>query len=79
MGTAHPIIPLDGEGPARQVSIPPFYLDKYEVTNVQFAKFIAATGHVTDAQRFGDSFVLDGESSDNNYNLCEQFTPCVSS
>ncbi len=28
-----------------------FWLDKYEVTNDQFARFVAATGYVTDAER----------------------------
>ena len=60
MGTDKPILYLDGEAPARPVNLPDFYIDKYEVTNSLFAEFIKQTNHVTDAQRYGDSFVLDG-------------------
>lgn len=50
--------PADGEGPARKVSVDPFYMDKYAVTNRQFAAFIRATGYKTEAERFGWSFVF---------------------
>ncbi|NOZ23383.1 MAG: formylglycine-generating enzyme family protein [Planctomycetes bacterium] len=36
--------PVD-EQPARKVSIPAFYIDKYKVTNSGYAAFIEATGH----------------------------------
>ena len=48
----------DGEGPVRQVSISPFRIDAATVTNDEFAHFVEATGHVTDAERFGWSFVF---------------------
>ena len=38
------------EGPARSVTVDPFWLDRHEVTNAQFARFVAATGHVTVAE-----------------------------
>lgn len=60
MGTDKPILYLDAESPARKVNLPDFYIDKYEVTNSQFVEFVKQTNHMTDAQRFGDSFVLDG-------------------
>jgi formylglycine-generating enzyme len=50
--------PLDGEGPVRSVRIDPFAMDTTPVTNEQFAKFIAETKYVTDAERFGWSFVF---------------------
>jgi formylglycine-generating enzyme len=50
----------DGEGPVRRVRISPFRLALHTVTNADFARFIAATGHVTDAERFGTSFVFGG-------------------
>jgi formylglycine-generating enzyme len=50
--------PDDGEGPVREVYVPEFYLDPKAVTNAQFATFIKATGYVTDAERFGWSFVF---------------------
>ena len=35
----------------RRVQVAPFRLMRFEVTNAQFAAFVAATGHVTDAER----------------------------
>ena len=48
----------DGEGPVREVMLDPFHISKYPVTNGQFAEFIARTGYVTEAQRWGWSFVF---------------------
>lgn len=48
----------DGEGPVREVTLDPFYIDRYPVTNAEFGAFIAATGYVTEAERFGWSFVF---------------------
>lgn len=39
------------EGPRRVVNVPAFAIDRYEVTNSQFAHFVAATGYVTQAER----------------------------
>lgn len=39
------------EGPPREVRIEGFWMDAHEVTNVQFAAFVAATGYVTVAER----------------------------
>jgi formylglycine-generating enzyme len=50
--------PLDGEGPIRKVKISPFYMDKYAVTNEEFARFIEETNYKTDAEKFGWSFVF---------------------
>jgi formylglycine-generating enzyme required for sulfatase activity len=38
------------ESPAHDVTVQQFAMDKYEVTNKQFAQFIAATGYITDAE-----------------------------
>jgi len=48
----------DGEGPVREMILDPFYISKYPVTNGQFAEFIERTGYVTEAQRWGWSFVF---------------------
>ncbi|WP_102144772.1 formylglycine-generating enzyme family protein [Mycobacterium hubeiense] len=39
------------EAPAREVSVDGFWIQPYQVTNAQFAEFIAATGYVTVAER----------------------------
>lgn len=39
------------ESPVREVSVAGFWMDRYLVTNSQFAKFVAATGYVTLAER----------------------------
>jgi len=48
----------DGEGPAREVTLSSFYIDRYAVTNAQFADFVQDTNYVTEAERFGNSFVF---------------------
>nr|WP_246594022.1 formylglycine-generating enzyme family protein [Evansella tamaricis] len=50
--------PTDGEGPIREVTIDSFYMDAYAVTNREFHAFIKDTGYVTEAERFGWSFVF---------------------
>ncbi|MGQ4556303.1 SUMF1/EgtB/PvdO family nonheme iron enzyme [Halobellus sp. GM3] len=49
----------DGEGPARTVSVDPFFIDRYAVTNAEFLQFVKDTGYSTDAERFGWSFVFE--------------------
>jgi formylglycine-generating enzyme required for sulfatase activity len=39
------------ERPAHQVHVDGFWIDKYDVTNAEFAKFVEATGYVTTAER----------------------------
>lgn len=63
MGTNDPHFEADGEQPARWVEIDPFYMDAYEVSNAEFQLFIEATKYETEAEKFGDSFVLEGELS----------------
>jgi formylglycine-generating enzyme len=59
MGTDYPYgFPADGEGPVRTVTLSPFELDRYPVTNEEFAAFVEATGYRTEAERFGWSFVF---------------------
>ena len=58
VGTDAPALREDGEGPARRVTLKPYRMDVHAVTNRRFAAFIAATGHVTEAERFGWSYVF---------------------
>ena len=48
----------DGETIRREVYIHSFYMDRYAVTNEQFARFIEETGYETDAEKYGWSFVF---------------------
>lgn len=59
MGTNKPVFVADGEGPARKVTLKKFYLDKYEVSNAEFELFVNATGYKTEAESFGNSFVME--------------------
>lgn len=48
----------DGEGPSRIVILDDFRISPTAVSNREFAAFVRATGHVTDAERLGSSFVF---------------------
>jgi len=52
--------PEDGEGPVREVRLDSFWIDATAVSNERFAEFVRSTGYVTDAERFGWSFVFSG-------------------
>ena len=64
VGTDRPWIGEDGEGPARVVALAPFRIALCAVTVMEFARFVEATGFVTDAERAGWSFVFAGEVGD---------------
>jgi formylglycine-generating enzyme required for sulfatase activity len=59
MGTEDPDgFPQDREGPIREIELPSFWIDPVAVTNSRFAEFVDATGHRTDAEKAGWSFVF---------------------
>ncbi len=58
VGTSRPGILNDGEGPLRKSRISAFEMGATTVTNAEFEQFVAATGHVTEAERLGWSFVF---------------------
>ena len=58
MGTSRPIIVEDAEGPVSEKRVKPFLMGETAVTNAEFAAFIEDTGHVTEAERYGWSFVF---------------------
>lgn len=64
VGTNEPIFQSDRESPERMLYINEFYIDKYEVSNADFAEFVEATEYVTYAEKFGDSFVFQGHLSE---------------
>lgn len=51
----------DGETPVREVEMRGYYLGATTVTNAAFARFVDATGYVTDSERFGWSYVFMGQ------------------
>jgi len=59
MGSDGPdAIPGDGEDPPRRVTLSGHAVALEPVTNAAFAAFVSATGHVTDAERAGWSYVF---------------------
>jgi len=48
----------DGEGPTHEIELAPFLIDRTTVSNADFARFVADTGHQTDAEVLGWSFVF---------------------
>ncbi|WP_139997330.1 formylglycine-generating enzyme family protein [Paenibacillus paridis] len=65
MGTSSPNgFAADGEGPDRDVHVDSFLISPYAVTNSEFGSFVKETGYVTEAERFGWSFVFHLLASD---------------
>ncbi|WJH37733.1 formylglycine-generating enzyme family protein (plasmid) [Aliirhizobium terrae] len=58
VGTNDPVIPSDGEGPERKVSLQDYYLEVEAVSVRRFAEFVETTGYVTESERFGMSAVF---------------------
>ncbi|XP_044751607.1 formylglycine-generating enzyme [Coccinella septempunctata] len=73
MGTNKPVFPADFEGPARNRTVAPFYLDIYEVSNKNFLDFVIDTGYITEAEKFGDSFIFEMFLSDEERSKLEPF------
>jgi sulfatase modifying factor 1 len=74
MGTDDGIgYPDDGEGPIREVTLDPFYIDPFAVSNVAFASFIENTGYATDAEKFGYSYVFHALLSDSTKRTLDMF------
>jgi len=49
--------PEDGETPVHRVALDGFWIDRHEVTNRQFARFVEETGYATEAEKYGWSGV----------------------
>ena len=58
MGTNTPWIKIDGEAPLRKTRIKPFLIGAIPVTTAQFRHFVHATGHISEAEKWGWSFVF---------------------
>jgi formylglycine-generating enzyme required for sulfatase activity len=55
------------ELPQREVTLPAFYIDKHEVTNIRFASFVRSTGYKTTAEERGGSLVFIRPKADFEY------------
>jgi formylglycine-generating enzyme len=53
------------EAPAREVAVDGFWIDRHQVTNRQFAAFVAATGYATVAERPLDPAAFPGAPAEN--------------
>jgi formylglycine-generating enzyme required for sulfatase activity len=60
MGSDEDRYPDDGESPSRPIHVDGFRMAAHTVSNDDFARFAAATGYVTTAEREGWSFVFGG-------------------
>ena len=50
---------FEDAGPIHKVSVRGFWMDTTEVTNEEFAKFVAATGYITEAEKIPDRAYLE--------------------
>ncbi|XP_013003703.1 inactive C-alpha-formylglycine-generating enzyme 2 isoform X3 [Cavia porcellus] len=66
----------DGEGPAREVTVKPFAIDIFPVTNKDFREFVREKKYRTEAELFGWSFVFeDLVSSELRNSASQQMKP----
>jgi formylglycine-generating enzyme required for sulfatase activity len=63
------------EAPAHRVRVDGFWIDRFPVTNAQFADFVAATGYVTVAERPLDPADFPGAPAENLASGSLVFTP----
>ncbi|HEX9997048.1 MAG TPA: formylglycine-generating enzyme family protein [Abditibacterium sp.] len=64
----------DGEGPVREVEIAPFWMGECAVTVGEFTCFVEATNYVTDAEKFGWSYVFHKHVSGANKSKVRGFS-----
>ncbi|MEK7448836.1 MAG: formylglycine-generating enzyme family protein [Planctomycetota bacterium] len=53
---------VENERPARRIDLTAYYIDKYEVSNARFKKFVEATNHKTDAETVTKGYVFRSDS-----------------
>lgn len=54
------IVVSDAESPVRETSVVGFAISPFATTNEQFSAFVRATGYITEAEKFGWSYVFGG-------------------
>lgn len=55
------------DAPPRRIQIDSFYIDRHEVTNREFERFVTKTGYLTTAEREGGAWVYKGGERDWTY------------
>src|SRR5882672_4669925 len=66
----HELVPIAGgryrvgkadrlDNPLRTITLKPFHIANLETTNDEFAAFVQATGHTTDAERLHNAMVFE--------------------
>lgn len=65
----------DADAPLHRVRLRGYWIDATEVTNAQFAAFVAATGHVTDAEKKPTAEDVPGVPQDQLFAGSLVFTP----
>lgn len=73
IGTNEPIFQMDHELTEQSQHTNGFFIDKYEVSNAEFGKFVDDTAYVTYAEQFGDSFVFQELLSEPTRELYNDF------
>src|ERR1051325_1564208 len=68
---------MEYEAPVHEVTVKSFWIDQHEVTVAEFAKFVAATGYKTDAEKFGWSGAFAIKSGQSEEHTSELQSPYV--
>lgn len=66
VGTNEPKFLSDMESPEKVAEIKDFYMDRYEVSNEDFQKFVTDSDYTTEAEKFKDSFVFQSVLSEHD-------------
>ncbi|MDD9895904.1 MAG: formylglycine-generating enzyme family protein [Gammaproteobacteria bacterium] len=57
------------ERPAHEVHLNGFWIDQYEVTNADFANFVAETGYITYSEQVSDSLVFESPAQNSSQSV----------
>ena len=64
LGTDFPVLTEDEESPCRTKTLKPFHMMRTTVTNAMFAAFVEDTSYITEAEKYGWSFVFYSDVAD---------------
>ena len=64
IGTDFPVLTEDEESPCRTKTLKPFHMMRTTVTNAMFAAFVEDTSYITEAEKYGWSFVFYSDVAD---------------